>query len=153
VADESYGAEAELERLLRCPECGSAAVKPVRQSVGAYGFFGFKALGDLGSPRLVHCSGCGAEWMRAPMRELRREAERRIDERYDRFEAENRRLQQELQKLVHQRLERDLEGQLLDGELLDGELGAEPGAVGSPPQHDPRSAPRPNPDPMRQRDT
>ena len=95
----SYGVEAEMERLLRCPECGSAAVRPVRQSLGSYGFFGFKALGDLGSPREVSCRGCGATWMRPPMRELRREAERRIEERYDRVDVENERLRRELAAL------------------------------------------------------
>jgi hypothetical protein len=95
-ARQSYGVEAELERLLSCPECGSDRVKPTRESIGSYGFFGFKAIGDLGSPRQVFCRRCGHEWVRPPLRELRREAERRIDERYEQFEVENQRLLQEL---------------------------------------------------------
>ena len=91
-----YGVDAELERLLSCPECGSRRVRPTKRSSGSYGFFGFKAIGDLGSPREVHCLNCGAEWVRAPVRELRKEAERRIDERYARFEQENQRLLREL---------------------------------------------------------
>jgi DNA-directed RNA polymerase subunit RPC12/RpoP len=93
---EKYGVDAELERLLACPECGSAKVRPTRQSMGSYGFFGFKAIGDLSSSREVSCHSCGAQWVRPSIRELRREAERRIDERYERFEAENQRLLSEL---------------------------------------------------------
>lgn len=88
-----FGIDAEIERLLRCPECGSSAVRPV---LGGYGFFGLKALGDFGSPRDVRCQGCGAQWARAPMRELRREAQRRIDERYDALDVENERLRSQL---------------------------------------------------------
>src|SRR4051794_23443617 len=95
-AKPSYGVEAELERLLSCPECGSNRVKPTRESIGSYGFFGFKAIGDLGSPRQVFCRRCGHEWVRPPLREPRREAGRRIDERYERFEGGNQRLFQEL---------------------------------------------------------
>ncbi len=97
-ARERYGVEAELERLLSCPECGSARVRPTRAATTGYGVFGFKAIGDMSSPRQVVCRSCGAEWLRPPIRELRLEAERRIDERSERFSAENRRLLAELER-------------------------------------------------------
>lgn len=93
---ERYGVDAEIERLLRCPECGSSKVKPV---LGSYGFFGLRVLGEFGTPREVACRHCGAHWARPPMRELRREAERRIGARYDEFVAENLRLQEELDRI------------------------------------------------------
>jgi NAD-dependent SIR2 family protein deacetylase len=90
---ERYGVEAEIERLLRCPACGSDAVRPV---LGSYGLLGLKALGEFGSPKEVQCRRCGEQWARAPMRELRREAQRRIDARYDQVDIENERLKQQL---------------------------------------------------------
>jgi hypothetical protein len=111
VPNESYGVEAELERLLACPECGSRKVKVVRESVGGYGFFGFKAITDAGAPRLVHCSNCGHEWMRPPIKELRREAERRIDERYDQVDVENQRLRRQLENYLA--YQRDVDRQLV----------------------------------------
>jgi len=93
-----YGVEAELDRLLSCPECGSNRARPNVSQAGGYGFFGFKAIGDLTVPRDVACRNCGHEWVRPPLRELRAEAERRIGERYDRFAEENRRLLDELER-------------------------------------------------------
>src|SRR3954447_15743653 len=83
---------------MSCPECGSRRVRPNRSTTGGYGFFGFKAIGDLSTPRDVVCQNCGAEWLRPPIKELRVEAERRFDERYERFSAENRRLLAELER-------------------------------------------------------
>lgn len=97
---EAYGVDAEIEKLLRCPECDSATVRPV---AGGYGFFGFKAIGDFGSPKEVSCGDCRAVWLRPPMRDLRREAERRIAVRYDRFHVENERLRRELAELEQAR--------------------------------------------------
>lgn len=97
---EAYGVDAEIEKLLRCPECGSAKVRPV---AGGYGFFGFKAIGDFGSPKEVCCRACQAVWLRPPMRDLRREAERRISARYDQFHVENERLRRELAELEQAR--------------------------------------------------
>lgn len=90
---QHYGVEAEIERLLRCPACGSNAVRPV---LGGYGLLGLKAIGEFGSPKDVQCQRCGEQWARAPMRELRREAQRRIDARYDQVDVENERLRQQL---------------------------------------------------------
>ena len=95
---ERYGVEAELERLMSCPECGSRRVRPNRSTTGGYGFFGFKAIGDLSSTKDVVCRNCGHEWLRPPIKELRIEAERRVDERYERFAAENARLLAELEQ-------------------------------------------------------
>lgn len=97
-ARERYGVEAELDRLLACPECGSSRVRANKNATGGYGFFGFKAIGDLTAPRQVICRNCAAEWLRPPLRELRAEAQRRIDERYDRFTIENQRLLEELER-------------------------------------------------------
>src|SRR4051794_35013804 len=83
---------------MSCPECGSRRVRPNRSTTGGYGFFGFKAIGDLSTPRDVVCQDCGAEWLRPSIKELRQEAERRIDERYERFAAENERLLAELER-------------------------------------------------------
>jgi DNA-directed RNA polymerase subunit RPC12/RpoP len=90
---DRYGVEAELDRLLRCPECGGGTVRPVHNG---YGLLGLRALGEFGSPRDVKCRTCGHEWTRAPMREMRREAQRRIDERYDAADVTNDRLRREL---------------------------------------------------------
>jgi hypothetical protein len=95
-----YGVDAEIERMLRCPNCGSASVRATRQSMSSYGFFGFKAIGDLSSAREVVCRNCATEWVRPPLREIRREAERRINERYDLVEVENQRLRDELAGLT-----------------------------------------------------
>jgi hypothetical protein len=96
---ERFGVEAELDRLLSCPECGSSRVRPRSSTTtGGYGFFGFKAISDLSASQDVECRSCGASWLRPPIKELRLEAERRIDERYERFEAENRRLLAELER-------------------------------------------------------
>lgn len=97
---EAYGIDAEIEKLLRCPECGSSEVRPV---AGGYGFFGFKAIGDFGAPKDVCCRSCQAVWLRPPMRDLRREAERRISLRYDQFHVENERLRRELAALEQAR--------------------------------------------------
>jgi DNA-directed RNA polymerase subunit RPC12/RpoP len=97
----AYGVEAEIERLMRCPECSSSRVRQVREGFGGgYGFFGFKAIGDLGAVKQVHCRNCGHEWQRPPMRELRQEAERRIDERYAAVDVENERLRRQLEDYV-----------------------------------------------------
>jgi DNA-directed RNA polymerase subunit RPC12/RpoP len=93
---ERYGVDAEIERLLRCPECGSSKARPV---LGSYGFFGLRAIGEFGASREIACRACGHHWVRPPMRELRREAERRVDARYDEFVAENLRLQEELVRI------------------------------------------------------
>jgi DNA-directed RNA polymerase subunit RPC12/RpoP len=90
---QHFGIEAEIERLLRCPACGSKAVRPV---LGSYGLLGLKALGEFGSPKEVQCRHCGEQWFRAPMREIRREAQRRIDARYDQVDVENERLRRQL---------------------------------------------------------
>jgi hypothetical protein len=68
--------------------------------MSSYGFFGFKAIGESSSPREVICRSCGTTWVRASIKELRREAERRIDERYQIVEAENERLRAELAGLT-----------------------------------------------------
>src|SRR3954469_22532677 len=83
---------------MSCPECGSRRVRPHRSSAGGYGFFGFKAIGDLASPQDVVCQNCGHEWLRPPIKERRVEAERRVDERYERFAEENARLLAELER-------------------------------------------------------
>jgi hypothetical protein len=93
---EKYGVDAELERLLRCPECGSTSVRPAG---GSYGLLGLRVLGEWGSPRDVVCRRCQNTWLRPPMRDLRREAQRRIDERYNELDEENLRLQRELDRL------------------------------------------------------
>jgi hypothetical protein len=93
---EKYGVDAELERLLRCPECGSTSVRP---GGGSYGLLGLRVLGEYGAPREVVCRRCQHTWLRPPMRDLRREAQRRIDERYDELDEENLRLRRELDQL------------------------------------------------------
>jgi ribosomal protein S27E len=97
---ERYGVDAELERLLRCPECGSTSV---RSGGGSYGLLGLRVLGEYGAPREVVCRRCATTWLRPPMRDLRREAQRRIDERYDQLDEENLRLRQELDRLRERR--------------------------------------------------
>jgi DNA-directed RNA polymerase subunit RPC12/RpoP len=92
-----YGVEAEIERLMRCPECGSRRVRQVREGIGGgYGIMGFKAIAEFSSAKHVQCRNCGHEWDRPPVRELRREAERRIDERYAALDVENERLRRQL---------------------------------------------------------
>jgi hypothetical protein len=90
---ERFGVDAEIERLLRCPNCGSSSVRSV---AGGYGLLGLKAIGEFGGPKDVQCRHCGEQWARPPMRELRREAQRRIDARYDQVDVENERLKQQL---------------------------------------------------------
>lgn len=120
-----YGVEAEIERLMRCPECGSKRVSQVREGFGGgYGFFGFKAIGDFGAPKQVQCRNCGHEWLRPPMRELRREAERRIDERYDALDVENERLRRQLANYVA--YQQDIDRGLLSPPAEDPQPAAEP---------------------------
>jgi hypothetical protein len=57
---------------------------------------GFKAIAEFSSAKHVQCRNCGHEWDRPPVRELRREAERRIDERYAALDVENERLRRQL---------------------------------------------------------
>jgi DNA-directed RNA polymerase subunit RPC12/RpoP len=117
----TYGVEAELERLMRCPECSSDRVHQVREKIGGgYGFFGFKAIGDMGAPKQVQCRNCGHQWLRAPMKELRQEAERRIDERYAALDGENERLRRQLAEYLS--YQRDIDLQLRpDAERPDDE--------------------------------
>jgi hypothetical protein len=65
-----------------------------------YGIMGFKAIADFGAPKHVQCRNCGHQWDRPPLRELRREAERRIDERYAALDVENERLRRQLADYV-----------------------------------------------------
>jgi DNA-directed RNA polymerase subunit RPC12/RpoP len=93
----SYGVEAEIERLMCCPECGSSRVRQVREGIGGgYGIMGFKAIAEFGATKHVRCRNCGHQWERPPLRELRREAERRVDERYAALDVENERLRRQL---------------------------------------------------------
>jgi hypothetical protein len=120
---EKYGVDAELERLLRCPECESTSVRPVG---GSYGLLGLRVLGEYGAPRDVVCRRCNTTWLRPPMRDLRREARRRIDERYDELDVENLRLRRELERL------RELRAAAGSGEQVTEPPGGQPtGETGS----------------------
>ena len=92
-------AESELERLLRCPSCGSDEVHVLVRESGLSApldIFGFGAMGTANAPKEVRCDDCGHRWVRPSMSALQELADRNLARRFEELEARAEQLRRQL---------------------------------------------------------